>query len=100
VFLVRRLKVRRKLEGIPQSKLTTKRVRCSVEADVLLAQPKVGDLHVTVLVQQQILQLDVTVDDVLRVQIPSQTMTTPVRAFNNFITNEQTYPRAEMISAP
>lgn len=50
-------------------KLTAKCFCRSAVSDVLLAQSKVGNLDVSVLVQQQVLKLQVAVNDVVRMQI-------------------------------
>jgi hypothetical protein len=53
--------------------LTAESLRCPPKADVLLAQPKISDLDVPVLIKQQVLQFQVAVDDVVRVQIAAKT---------------------------
>lgn len=45
---------------------------CTVECSAYLTKSKVGDLDMSVLVQQQVLQLEVTIDDALGVQIPER----------------------------
>lgn len=68
---VHRSRVRRVRQHFGRQELgrTAERARPIVEAHALLTQPEIGNLHVTLRVQQQIVQLQIAIDDLALVQI-------------------------------
>lgn len=51
------------------TKLTTECVCCSIEANIFFAQTEVSYFNVSVFIEQQIFELDVTINNVMRMQI-------------------------------